>query len=416
MINTNEVQVTTMYGFSLDKTGATDTAAAFQNMIDTVAAFPYGSTIKLPGGTYKLTSKVTLKDGIKLTAASDVIIIGTGSNTLFSSGDENSFEGIEFQNCATVVSVFQKSGFKIDNCRFTNNIGYAAINFYGASDCSVKNSYFYDIHKHGILIDNDSADITIDNNSFDNELLYGGYDKEQISGHVYCLNGTRITVTNNTAKNNGGQGIIFAYNSTTGKGTTDSVAINNQCIGNGQEGVTTYGGDTKLTNRNSIVDNTCINNRFNQIEIWQSDDNVVTGNKVQESTVGTGNLGAICLFDTTGTTCVENEVLSAQGNGIAAIAGTSNCAVSDNIITDTNRENNTSTPEKGNGILLDWNGVGDPQYITIKGNTIKSSDGTIAKSGVYSTSNTCHHNTIENNTITGYQYGVHPYAAATCGV
>ena len=66
--------------------------------------------------------------------------------------------------------------------------------------------------------------------------------KEQISGHVYCLNGSKIKVTNNILKNSGGQGVIFGYNSTTGKGTTDSVASNNKCVGNGQEGATIYGG------------------------------------------------------------------------------------------------------------------------------------------------------------------------------
>ena len=93
-------------------------------------------------------------------------------------------------------------------------------------------------------------------------------------------------------------------------------------------------------------------------------------------------MGSICLFATTGTTVTGNNVLSAQSNGIAIIAGSSNCNVSDNFIADTNRKNDINTPEKGNGILLDWNGVADPQYITITNNTISSSNGIIAKSGV----------------------------------
>jgi len=398
--------------YKLDITGTTDTSVQFQQMIDSL---PSGSTIQLPTGTYKLSNIVKIKDNINIIASNDVIIEGTGNNTLFSTGSFDSFQGIEFQNCATAISIFQKTGFNITNCRFTNNISYAAINFFGSSNSSVTNSYFYDIHKYGVLIDSDSSDITIDNNNFDNATAFDGYSSAQISGHVYCLNGTRITVSNNTIKNSGGQGIIFGYNSATGKGTTSSVAFNNQCIGNGQEGITTYGGSNKVSNGNSIISNTSINNRFNQIEVWQSDNNIVQDNTVEESIFGRGSLGSICLFGTTGTTVTGNNILSSQSNGISIIAGSSNCNVSDNFIADTNRQNAVNIPEKGNGILLDWNGVADPQYITIDNNTISSSNGIIAKSGVYSTSNTNHHNKIDSNVITGYQYGVHWYALATCG-
>jgi len=47
--------------------------------------------------------------------------------------------------------------------------------------------------------------------NFDNATVFGGYSSEQVCGHVYCLNGTRITVSNNIIKNSGGQGIIFGY-------------------------------------------------------------------------------------------------------------------------------------------------------------------------------------------------------------
>ena len=398
--------------YNLDITGLSDTSILFQKMID---SHPSGASLKLPKGIYKFSNIVKLKDGIKLIAESGVTIIGTGKNTLFSTGNHNSFQGIAFQNCATALSVFQKNGLNIVNCRFTNNIDYAAINFYGSRDCSVTGSYFYDIHKYGILIDNDSSDITIDKNNFDNPKVFGGYTDAQISGHIYCLNGTKIKVTNNILKNSGGQGVIFGYNSTTGKGTTSSVASNNQCLGNGQEGATIYGGKDKVTSENSLIDNTCKNNRFNQIEIWQSANNIVQGNTVEESITGTGNLGAITLFATTGTTCTGNNILSAQKNGIAIIAGSSNCNVSDNYISNTNGQNDINTPEKGNGILLDWNGVADPQYITIQSNVIGSSNAIIAKSGVYSTSNTNHHNKISGNIITDYKYGVHSYALSTCG-
>ncbi|MBU3179837.1 right-handed parallel beta-helix repeat-containing protein [Clostridium psychrophilum] len=399
--------------YNLDTTGATDTSVQFQSMIN---SFPSGSSIQLPKGTYKLSNIVKLKDNMTIDASNDVIIKGIGNNTLFSAGNFNSFQGIEFQNCATALSVFQKTGVNVVNCRFTNNIDYAAINFYGGVNCSVTNSYFSGIHKYGVLIDDDSSDITIDNNSFDNATVFGGYSSEQVGGHVYCLNGTRITVSNNIIKNSGGQGIIFGYNSTTGKGTTSSIASNNQCVGNGQEGVTIYGGSKKVTCGNSVIGNTSINNRFNQIEVWQSDNNTVRSNTVEESIFGRGSLGAICLFATTGTTCTSNNVLSSQTNGIAIIAGTTHTTVSDNFIADTNRSDDINKAEKGNGILLDWNGVADPAYITIENNKISSSNGIIAKSAVYSTSNVNHHNTIDSNLVTGYKYGVHWYALATCGI
>jgi parallel beta-helix repeat protein len=397
--------------YNLDALGITDTSTQFQTMIDSV---PEGSTIKLTSGTYKLSSTVKLKDNITITSESDVLISGTGNNTLFSTGNDNSFEGLEFQNCSTALKVFRKNGLSVLNCRFTNNINFSAINFYGSSDSTVTDSYFYDIRKYGVLIDDDSSNITIHNNNFDNPKVFGGYDVEQIGGHVYSLNGDNITVSNNILKNSGGQGVIFGYNSTTKKGTTNSVAKDNLLEGNGQEGATIYGGSTKVTSGNSLIGNTSKNNRFNQIEVWQSDNNIVQNNTVEESITGVGNLGAITLFNTTGTIVSGNNILSAQSNGISIVAGTSNTTVADNYIADTNRENDINTPEKGNGILLDWNGVADPKFITIRSNVIISNGETIAKSGVYSTSNKPHNNQIDNNTITRYKFGVHFYAQSTC--
>jgi autotransporter-associated beta strand protein len=398
--------------YGLDITGKTDTSGAFQTMIN---SFPSGSTLRLPTGTYWFTNTVNIKDGITLVASKDARIIGTGNNVLFSLGCSNTMNGIDFENCYQGISISGKNTVNVFNCVFTNNITFAAINFYGSSSCSINNSYFSGIGKYGVLIDADSSDITIDSNVFQNAAKYDGYGTAQIAGHVYCLNGTRITVSNNTLNNSGGQGVIFCCNSTTGKGTSNSVIFNNLCTGNGQEGATVYGGSTKLTGGNSVIGNYCSDNRFNQLEIYQSDNNIVQGNTVSEPVTGTGNLAAICLFATTGTICTGNTVLCAQNNGIDIIAGTAYTTVSGNVIKDTNREGDVNTPQCGNGILLDWDGVADPEHITITNNTISSSSGIIQKSGVYSTSNVHHHNTISGNTITGYLYGVHPYAQATCG-
>jgi len=396
----------------LDITGLSDTSETFQKMVD---SYPSGSTLKLPKGIYKFSSTVKLKDGIKLISESNVVIQGLGKNILFATGNNNSIQGIEFQKCAIAIRVLYKKGVNIINCRFTDNIRYSAIDFYGSSNCTVTNSYFYNILKYGIKIDHNSSDITIYKNYFDNPKLFGGYALAQISAHVYCLSGNRIKVSNNFLKNSGGQGIIFGYSSTTGKGTTNSVANNNMSVGNGQEGITIYGGSKKVSSGNSIIANTSKNNRYNQIEVWQSDNNIVKNNTVEESIKGSGNMGAICLFATTGTTVTGNNVLSAQNNGIDIAAGSLNCYITDNTITNTNLKNNINDPEIGNGILLDWNGVADPKYITISNNKISASSG-IAKSGIYSTSNTNHHNKINNNIIEGYEFGLHQYADMTRGI
>jgi len=259
-----------------------------------------------------------------------------------------------------------------------------------------------------------SSTISITWNNFTNPSVFGGYATEQIAGHVYCLSGDKITVDHNTCSNSGGQGVIFCYNA--GIGTTNSIISNNHCEGNGQEGCTVYGGSSKLTSNNSVINNTSINNRFHQIEIWQSDNNTVTGNTVQENIIGRGNIGAITLYNSTGTTCTGNKVLCAQNNGIAIVAGSSNCIVSNNTIANTNGRNDVGgNNQYGNGILLDWDAVGDPQYLTIENNTISSSVAMLNKSGIYSTSNTIHHNKIDGNVFPGYEYRVHPYALATCG-
>ena len=230
-----------------------------------------------------------MNDGITLVALKDdVVIIGSGTNTLFNAGNSNTFNGIKFENSSIAINVFEKEIINVIKSSFSNNIANVAINYYGSNSSLVKFCSFYDIRKYGVLIDNDSSDITVDNNNFNNSILYGGYTTPQIGGHVYCLNGTRIIVLNNILNNNGGQGVILGCNSTTGKGTTDSMAINNSCKGNGQEGATIYGGSDKVTSRNSIINNECTNNRFNQIEIWEADNCIVKGNTVSEPVAGTG--------------------------------------------------------------------------------------------------------------------------------
>nr|WP_253201588.1 right-handed parallel beta-helix repeat-containing protein [Clostridium sp. DSM 17811] len=353
---------------------------------------------------------------MSLIAGSDVVIAGTGKNTLFTTGNDNTFKGIEFQNCSIALRVLYVKGINITNCRFTNNITYAAIDIYGSSDCTITNSYFYNINKYGIKIDNNSSNITIDKNYFDNPKVFGGYTDSQISGHVYCLSGSKINVTNNILKNSGGQGIIFGYSSTLGKGTTNCIARNNTCTGNGQEGITIYGGVKKLSSGNSIIGNTSKNNRYNQIEVWQSDNNTISGNTVEESIAGRGNLGAICLFTTTGTTVTENTVLSAQNNGIDITAGSLYSTITNNSIANTNLNNNITAPQKGNAILLDSAGISQPQYTTIRNNKISSSIGIIPKSGIYSTSNSNKYNKIDSNSIIGYKSGFHSYAKMTCGM
>ena len=382
-------------------------------MID---SYPKGSVIKLPRGIYKISDIVNLKDGMSLIAESDVVIEGTGKNTLFATGNNNTFKGIEFQNCATALRVLYVKEVNIINCRFTNNITYSAIDIYGSGNCDITNSYFYNIRKYGIKIDNNSSNITIDKNYFDNPMVFGGYKDAQIGGHVYCLSGSKINVTNNVLKNSGGQGIIFGYSSTLGMGTTNCVARNNQSTGNGQEGITIYGGIEKLSSGNSIIGNTSKNNRYNQIEVWQSDNNTVSDNTVEESIAGRGNLSAICLFTTTGTSVTGNTVLSAQNNGIDIAAGSLYNTITDNNIANTNLNNNVTDNEKGNAILLDSAGLSQPQYTTIKNNKISSSIGIIPKSGIYSTSNSNKHNKIDSNSITGYETGFHSYAKKTCGI
>ena len=141
-------------------------------MIDSL---PIGANIKLPKGIYKLDNAVKLKDGMKLVASNNnVKIRGTGNNTLFWTANDNTFQGIEFQNCATAISLLYKKGLSVISCGFTSNISYAAVNLYGGSNCSVKYSYFYDVHKFGVLIDKDSSNITIDNNNFDNAKTFDG--------------------------------------------------------------------------------------------------------------------------------------------------------------------------------------------------------------------------------------------------
>jgi parallel beta-helix repeat protein len=398
--------------YNLDNTGKIDSTLNFQNMIN---SFPSGSDLRIPAGTYKINGTIYLNTGIKIEAQSDVIFIGIGTNDLFNANSNTTFSGLGFQNCNNAININGVTGITVYWCNFKNNIVYSAVNIYNGTNIAVTNSYFYNILKNGVMVNGNSSTINIQWNTFSNPSAFGNYATAQISGHVYCLSGTKITVDHNTANSNGGEGIIFCYNSTTNMGVTNSVISNNHCEGNGEEGCTTYGGSNKISNNNSIINNTCINNRYHQIEIWQSDNNIITGNTVTENISGRGNIGAITLYNSTGTTCTGNKIISAENNGMAILAGSLNCTVSNNIIQNTNMCLDVATPQKGNGILMDWDCLLNISTITIDNNTISSTGGIINKSGIYSTCNTNEHNIISGNVITGYTTGVHQYAQETCG-
>jgi hypothetical protein len=363
--------------------------------------------------TYSILTALNSLDGISFVGYG-AILQGDGTKTLINAGNDNYFEGIEFKNCTFAINAQAKTNVSVNRCRFIDikNVG---VYYYGTKSSFIINSYFYDIKKDSLNIDNDSSDIEISHNIFDNPSLYGGYGTEQTSAHVNCLNGNRINVSFNIVKNNGGQGIIFGCNSTLLKGTTNAKAIGNYCEGNGQEGITSFGGSGKYAKNNVIANNICKNNRFHQIEVWLSQNVEVVGNIVEEDT-NIGNMGAITVYGSDNVVVDANEVLKAQSNGIAILFGTKYCSIKNNSIKNTNIRS-VAPAEGGNGIVLDANGGSKPSFVDIKGNTIISENLALTqgvKSGVYSTYTDNQQNDISNNRSVGYLQPEHTFALQTC--
>lgn len=398
--------------FGATGNGTTDDTASIIKALKRVPT--EGARVHFPSGAYLITSMIDIPHNVVMTGSS-ATIKGIKDKVMFQIGNNNTFSNLTFYNCNMALFSNSRTNTVVDSCRFIN-IHTAAINFYGSRNSEVKNSSFYDIVKNSIVIDKDAHNINIHDSVFNNPAIYGGYSTEQISGHIYVFNGDRISVINNTVKNNGGQGIIFSYNSGTGKGTTNSIAKGNTCEGNGQEGITSFGGSQKLSKNNSIIDNISKNNRFHQIECWQSDNCIIQGNTVDEFSTR-GNVSAIMVFSSNDVNVVSNTVVRARSNGIAVTMGSKNCTISGNTVNNTNMAAYTED-HMGQGILLDTLGGGMPSYISIKDNRVasvnKSRTIDIKKSGVYSTYITNQRNTITNNSVEGYAYTVHPYAIRTC--
>lgn len=399
---------------SINEPEGTDISIKIQNYC---REYPEGFALYLGNKTYKMFTAVELGSNVRI-YSDGAVLQGNGSNVLFYVGDNNEFSKTSFYNCGTAISCHNRSGLKVEGCSF-DTIMESGIDMFNSRYCTVHEKNKFNNMKHSsILINGTSHDIKIDNNFFDNPYIYGGYSQEQLCGHVYVLSGDSITVSNNTIKNSGGQGILFGHNVTINLGTTNCLASGNYCEGNGQEGITVFGGEeikSYLTYNNTVINNTCVNNRFNQMEIYGADRCLVSGNKVGEYTNNCGNFGAITIYWSDETTVDNNTILRANNNGIAIIAGSTNCLIMGNAIYDTNQYN---LPEghQGQGILLDDCAIKNPEHITIKNNLIESvihPEYTAEKSGVYSASNRIHYNTIENNIAYGYEYSEHPYALAT---
>ena len=153
----------------IDNTGMSNVTIPMQSVIDSYATY---AIITIPSGIYKIGGTINLKEGQTLIANNDVIIIGIGTNLLVNATYKTTIQGIEFQNCSTAINLTGHSAFNVVNCRFTNNIVYSAINLYNClGKCNITGSYFNNILKYGILIDNNSSDITIEGNCFDNEFV-----------------------------------------------------------------------------------------------------------------------------------------------------------------------------------------------------------------------------------------------------
>ncbi|MBP0725136.1 right-handed parallel beta-helix repeat-containing protein [Bacillus sp. RG28] len=386
--------------------GVTDDTSAIQNAINSLGST--NSTIYLPYGTYKIKNTLTLSDSKSMIGFQSVLV-GIGTNNGILTGNNNYFEGIEFRNFNFAIWANGKTSVSVQRCRFISISG-VAIYYYGSDSSFVKNSYFYNIAKDSLNIDNNAYNIAIEGNEFNNPSLYGGYSSAQITAHVNVLNGSDIRVINNKVFNNGGQGIIFGVNKA---GSTNCKAIGNIVEGNGQEGITCFGGSSFLTSNNIIIGNTCRNNRFHQIEIWQSNKCIVEGNIVEENAT-TGNIGAITLYQSYLSKVVNNTILNAANNGIGIVRGSDKCIVSNNHILETNL-GNFSNNYQGNGILIDSNGGNDPTNITITNNTIDGiSPNLSTKFGIYSTNNVDKGNLINNNRSFGYKATVHSFALSSC--
>jgi hypothetical protein len=388
----------------------TDDSGRLQRLINKLSS---GGVITFAKKTYSILTTLNSLDGISFMGFG-TILLGDGTKTLINAGNDNYFEGIQFQTCTIAINAQAKKNVSVHRCRFIDikNVG---VYYYGTNSSFVINSYFYNIQKDSINIDNDSSDIDISHNVFDNPSLYGGYATEQNSAHVNCLNGIRINVSFNVVKNNGGQGIIFGNNTSSLKGTTNSKAVGNYCEGNGQEGITSFGGTGKYAKYNVIANNICKNNRFHQIEIWLSQNVEVTGNLVEEDT-NIGNMGAITVYGSDNVVVDANEVLKAQNNGVAILYGAKYCSFKNNMIKNTNIKN-SSNAQDGNGFNLDANGGTKPSFIDIKGNTIISENIALTqgtKSGVYSTYTDNQNNDISNNKAVGYLQQEHTFALQTC--
>lgn len=330
--------------------------------------------------------------------------------------DNTVIKNFNFKNSKNVLWIMNKSNIIIENCSF-ENIGNVCIYVYGCNNVTIKNCKFNNNTKSSIIVDNESANILIENNIFDHELVYGGYSTEQSDcAHVYCLNGDNIRVINNIVRNSGGQGIIFGMNSNTKKGVTNSIAMNNYCEGNGQEGITNFGilsdknVGTSTTNNNKVIGNTCINNRFHQIEVWNADNILVSNNIVIEKD-NTGSMGAITVYGSSSSFITQNKIQSALGCGIMCNAGSEYCVIDSNIISNFNIKQYNTSNYLGNAICLDSNSVKQPNNIKIINNIIEGNSNTEEKNAIYSTSNTNANNIIENNKCIGNIKDIVSYSA-----
>ena len=408
ILNKKVENVVSVKEFGAKGDGVTDDTTAIQNAINSLSD---GGMVYFPKGKYKLLNTLISLDNISF-RGEQAVLQGDGTKTLVSAGNNNYFEGIQFENCTIAVNANSKKNVSFNRCKFITiyNVGTY---YYGSYDSFITKCYFYDIKKDSINIDNDGYNIEIIGNEFNNPSEFGGYGTEQTTAHVNVLSGHDIRVIGNKVFNNGGQGIIFSYNSTLQKGSYFCKAIGNHCEGNGHEGITSFGGTNKLTHSNVIIGNTCRKNRYHQIEVWLSDRCIVQGNIVEESNTY-GNIAAITIYNSSHSVVSGNTVLDASNNGIAIVYGSTKVIVTNNSIKNTNGKN-LGAGHQGHGILLDVNGGSSPTEISILNNIIECTNGyTSNKSGVYSTSNTNKNNQIENNRAFGYQYQVHLFAQQTC--
>jgi len=249
-------------------------------------------------------------------------ILPGSSTSVFGEGDATILRYANGANLQALFEVYGKTDVRIENLKIDGNraqqsSGYGwGIEFDGATRCSVKGVYLYDMRGAAIQIGGQSSEIEV-----------SGCKIESPYGISIANRSTRITVANNLIDSLGLGGECISLDDA----NHECVITGNVVLRSTSDGILIQAGTNGASRRNVVANNYVANCSGAGIRVVSSDYADVKGNVLYANAYGISLDGAfLCNFE--GNIIIDSHTATNEGEGFHVVNGAHDNVIQGNIV------------------------------------------------------------------------------------